>query len=496
MGYTLDKNQQSIVEDNHQNLLVIAGAGSGKTMTILGKIKYLIEEQNYQEEDILCITFTNMAAKSLKEKFTKEDLSKVKSYTFHKLALEILKQEKTRNIAPENILNEIIHEFFVETIFSSKYHMKIVLKYFKQSHHKEIEKEYQQFIMVEKEKLDNLERVISNFLHLLKCNNFTLQDFFYFLKQIRKTLSYEKYKREKIFLILVLNIYLKYQYYLKENEELDFDDLIIEATKHIKEKGVKQKIKFIIIDEYQDTSYIRFLLIQEIIKKTNAKFMVVGDDFQSIYQFTGCNLSLFLDFKRYFPNAKIKKIENTYRNSQELIDIAGHFVMKNRKQVKKKLHSNKHRENPIKIIYYTDIKKEFEKILEKLQKLENQEIFVLGRNNCDVNLILNSNIQLKENGILIYKKNTQLKIRYLTVHKAKGLEADQVMIINLENKRLGFPTQIKDDQILRLVNPIVEKYPYYEERRLFYVALTRTKNDVYLFVPRKNPSIFIEEIHK
>ena len=96
---------------------------------------------------------------------------------------------------------------------------------------------------------------------------------------------------------------------------------------------------------------------------------------------------------------------------------------------------------------------------------------------------------------LIYLNDKNIDIRYLTIHKSKGLEEENIIIINLENKTLGFPSQIKDEKILNLIS-IKEKYPYAEERRLFYVALTRTKNYAYLLVPNKNPSIFIKEIKR
>ena len=136
---------------------------------------------------------------------------------------------------------------------------------------------------------------------------------------------------------IILNIYLKYNRYLTENKEIDFDDMIILATKLVKEEKLTWPIKYIIIDEYQDTSQIRFLLIKEMINKINARLMVVGDDFQSIYKFTGCDVSLFLNFPNYFPNAKIRKLEKTYRNSNELIKIAGRFIMKNKNQIEKEL---------------------------------------------------------------------------------------------------------------------------------------------------------------
>ena len=118
---------------------------------------------------------------------------------------------------------------------------------------------------------------------------------------------------------------------------------------------------------------------------------------------------------------------------------------------------------------------------------------ILGRNNNDIYSILDNDIFLKDNKV-IYKNNSKLNMYYMTVHKSKGLEEDNVIIINLEDKLLGFPNKIVDDRVLRLVNKTNDKFLYSEERRLFYVALTRTKNRVYLLVPKKNPSIFIKNL--
>ena len=319
-------------------------------------------------------------------------------------------------------------------------------------------------------------------------------DFNKFLKQVSRTFSYKKYIHEKSFLILALNFYLQYQEYLVANKEIDFDDMIYYATDYIKVNGINKKFKYVIIDEYQDTSYVRFCLVKEILNACGGNLMVVGDDFQSIYRFTGCDVSLFLNFQEYFNDAKIMKIENTYRNSQELIKIAGDFVMKNPKQIKKNLHSTKCLDNPVKIIYYDSITMEFKKLIEEIYLQTNKPILVLGRNNKDINLILDSEITLVSGDKLVYKNNKNIDLHYMTVHKSKGLEEENVIIINMENNFLGFPNQIKDDKILRLVSRQFEKYPYSEERRLFYVALTRTKNYVYLLVPNKNKSIFITEL--
>ena len=491
-GYNLDKQQQEIVVDESNYLLVVAGAGSGKTLTILGKINYLIKYKNILPEEILCISFTKASSNSLKDKINKEFNIEMPVYTFHKLGINILSSNGYKySIADPNLLENITGEFFSNTILSSDYHMKLLLKYFNVNNYKNIKEEYQRFYKNHYKQIILLSNLLCTFIRLFKCNNHTLDDYIKFLNEAKHTLFYKKYRNEKIFLILALNIYLIYEKYLEDNNEIDFDDMIIKAANCIKEGGKTKSYKYIIIDEYQDTSLVRFLLIKSILDKTNAKLMVVGDDFQSIYRFTGCDLSLFINLQDYFKDAKIMKIENTYRNSQELIAIAGDFVMKNKNQIKKNLVSIKHTKNPVKIIYYKNIKESFYNLIETIDT----SILILGRNNNDINMIIDNRMKLLEDGTLKLIGYPDKKIKYLTVHKSKGLEEENVIIINLEDKLLGFPSQIKDDQTLRFVSNSNEKYPFSEERRLFYVALTRTKNNVYLLTPKKK-SVFVKELEK
>ncbi|HIR49472.1 MAG TPA: UvrD-helicase domain-containing protein [Candidatus Faecimonas gallistercoris] len=494
-NYTLDKRQEEIIKEDNNYILVTAGAGSGKTLTILGKIKYLTKQKNIKPEQILCISFTKAATESLKEKIKINLNIEVPTYTFHKLSLEIIKEKALfYEIAEDSLLEEITNEFFEIDIYSSPYLLKLMCKYFKENTNQPA-KSYQKILENNKNKLLQLQKLCITFIRLMKCNNYKLKDFLTFLSKTKKTLSYKQYKTEKTLLTLIINIYLKYETYLKENKEIDFDDMLIKATKIIKEQGLKKKIKYIIIDEYQDTSFIRFNLIKEIIKKTNAKLMVVGDDFQSIYRFTGCDVSLFINFKTYFKEAKIMKLERTYRNSKELIQVAGKFIMKNKHQIKKELYSEKRLKTPIKILKYKNIKKIFLEIIKELSKDKEEKILVLGRNNKDIYLLLDEDIKIKKDKLCI-KNYDYLDITYMTVHKSKGLESDNVIVVNLEDKITGFPSQVKEEKLTRLVTKAKDTYPYSEERRLFYVALTRTKNKVFLLVPEKNPSIFIEELQK
>ena len=163
--------------------------------------------------------------------------------------------------------------------------------------------------------------------------------------------------------------------------------------------------------------------------------------------------------------------------------------MKNKQQIRKKLISNKHINNPI-IIYET---KDYINTLKYiLNTIKDQSIFVLGRNNNDINNYIDETYT-KDNDNYTYNNIT---FKYLTIHKSKGLEADNIILINMEDNILGMPSKIKDEKLLKYVNNTKDYYPYEEERRLFYVALTRTKNRVYIISPVNNQSIFLKEIKK
>ncbi len=478
--YTLDDEQMKAATSKNKYTLLSAGAGSGKSLTILGRINYLIKEENIKEDEILCISFTNASSTSLKDKIRKELNKNIDVYTFHKLGLKIL--ENKYDISNENTIEYIIDEMFSSIIKKKK---NILFKYLSVENICE-------YLKKEKE-INNLKSLIIKFIKLFKSSDYKLESFTMFHKQIKTLFNIRHYRKEKLFLIIVINVYLKYTNYLNDNNEIDFEDMIIKAKENVNNTSVINKYKHIIIDEFQDTSITRFNLIKAIIDKTDASLFVVGDDFQSIYRFTGCNLDLFLNFKDYFKDSNILKLENTYRNSNELIKTAGLFIMKNPLQIKKNLKSNKSVYKPIEIIYMKNIKEEFELLINNVYNTLGNNILVLGRNNNDIYKYLNDNFYVDNNKV-IYRKNKDINITYLTIHKSKGLESENVIVLNNINN--VFPSKIENERILRLVTKEKEYFPYEEERRLFYVALTRTKNKVFLVTEKNKESLFIKEIQK
>ncbi len=433
-GYELDRKQFKAVTSKRKNILVLAGAGSGKSLTIIGRVKYLIHKLNVNPKDILCISFTNDAVNNLKNDLNEKE---VEVMTFHKLALKVIGRKK--EILTEDMLTDIIMDSFSNDMLFGLYGMS----------------------------KKDMYGLIRTFINLFKSNNYTLDMFYKFINKANK--------KEKILLKEIMKCYICYESYLKKENLLDFNDMINEGIKKLDYSGVRYK--HIIIDEYQDTSVTKFNFIKKLIKLSNASFFAVGDDFQSIYRFTGANLKIITDFKTYFPFAKIFKLKNTYRTPDELIKISGKFIMKNKNQIKKRLRSINKLINSIEIVYYDDLNKGIKDIIRE-DKINN--LFILSRNNKDLDKV----------------DKLGISYRKLTIHKSKGLQSDYVFIIGLNNNQNGFPNKVKDNEILKYVNNYKEYFPYEEERRLFYVALTRCKKKVYLFVSRENESIFIKEIKR
>ena len=344
--------------------------------------------------------------------------------------------------------------------------------------------------------------LISAFINLCKSNKLNPDQIT--KKFLGKTNFSSKYmlERQQIFMKFTISILKKYDDFLKERDEIDFNDMINMAADLINANNSEYNYKYIIVDEYQDISQSRFNLIKVIRNLSNARLICVGDDWQSIYRFAGSDISLFSNFENHVGEYKKLFIEKTYRYSQLLVDITSKFILKNKNQIEKSPRSVKEPLlNPIKLVYYSPDNAEsvlinqIEKIIEKNG---NKSILVLGRHSFDINgfikLKTDSKIKFNErNNKLEIRGYEDVDIKYITVHKSKGLEADNVILLNLKNDLIGFPNKMTDDPILSVLLSHNEWFSFSEERRLFYVALTRTRNQVILLVPAK-PSLFVEEL--
>ena len=315
--------------------------------------------------------------------------------------------------------------------------------------------------------------------------------------------------RSLLFLDIAEEVYNHYQETLKQNNEIDFADMINDAHFYLHEIE-KQKIelpyKYIIIDEFQDIARQRFNLTKRLSEITKAKVVAVGDDWQSIYAFSGSDITLFTKFLELMGSGTELKITHTYRNSQELINMAGGFVQKNIAQIRKQLISPKHLDDPIVIEPFDDSFKPMKALAETVEKIigkiiaefgEKSSILLIGRYNYDMYKLFNTGSfsPLPDNHVRS-EKYPGANLTFMTAHSAKGLGYDNVILINMFEGKFGFPCQIEDDPIIKLVTYEDKSMPYAEERRLFYVTLTRTKNRVYIAAPKHRPSRFLVELIK
>lgn len=361
--------------------------------------------------------------------------------------------------------------------------------------------------------------LLKTFIELFKGNNYDetkFKEFYDYVGGLKDSFSKD---RTIAFLKIVEEIYNDYEAYLLKIKKIDFNDMINKASDCIVKNGLDLPYKYIIVDEYQDTSFTRYNLLRNICDSIGAKIMVVGDDWQSIYSFSGCDVNIFTKFDNFFDVCETRYIEKTYRNSQQLIDASSNFVMKNPDQTRKELKSSKSLKYPIKLVNFDNDFDEilkFELIIKNIinqSTFKNKKILILGRNNKDIfNLLKNFNVEneygkrkfeilgdedkLRRNKFvkIVYRGSPDVNIEYRTVHQSKGLECDNVILINLKNWKAGFPNKMVDDPVLNFVKRNGDSFSYAEERRLFYVALTRTKNNVYLLAPYFKSSVFVQEL--
>lgn len=677
-GKSLDSQQRKAVVVDEDANLVVAGAGSGKTLTISAKVKYLVERKGIHPEEILLISFTKKAAEEMEERIKNRLGIGVDVKTFHGLGMGIISRHTKMKPQIEDNPQKIImdyckHEFYRQprqlrkliTFFGyylyipkgvedfetlgeyHEYHSHLDFKTLKNMY---LEYEYinqgiaaqkRKNVTIRDEKVKSLEEVmIANFLFLNgveyeyeadyehrtadefhrqyqpdfylpeyglyiehfgidkrqratwlslieeqkyldgmkwkravhEANGTTLiETYSYYtsegrlLEQLEEKLrqkgvvfsevkvveiferlyDFDKksyfdefvkfigtfltlfksngyneaqldkfasgldsgnpflYQRTKLFLEIFRPIYMYYVQQLEKSNQIDFNDMIIEATSLVKSGQADLAYRYIIIDEYQDISLSRFRLVEAIRNVTNAKVMCVGDDWQSIYRFAGSDLNLFIDFERYFGKSELLKIERTYRNSKQLINVAGTFIMKNEKQLRKDLSSPKQTKTPIRIFGFkrkADLVQSLVRVIESVvsENGEATSLLLVGRNNFDIKFLEGSTAfrisPTKKETIIAYEKYPKLHIRFLTAHRSKGLEAENVVLINTANGKTGFPNKMVDDPLLSLVLQRQEELEFGEERRLFYVALTRTKNVTYVLTPDERMSVFVKEL--
>ncbi len=323
--------------------------------------------------------------------------------------------------------------------------------------------------------------------------------------------------RAKLFLEIYLNIFDYYAEYLEENRKYDFADMINEAIVAVREQPeIAVGYKYILLDEVQDLSRNRCLLIREILHKNpGCRLFAVGDDWQSIYRFTGSDLTLIQDFEKTFGlTTRRSLIETTHRFGQPTIQISSDFVQKNPDQSNKNVCNNKQQSTPIYVILNhpksrMDDTESLNIILRNLIKkygyetIRAKELQIISRFNHDIHRISESeNIAIipgQNDTAIINWRNAEnieeeLKLEFCSMHKSKGITRDIAIVLNMNSDLMGMPALRENDPIIDSLLSHEDNYAFAEERRLFYVAITRAREATFLIANHKNPSPFIFEI--
>ena len=470
-NHPLDREQRKAIYDPARFSLTVAGAGSGKTTTILGKILYLLQSGFASPPEILVLSFTHDSATELRERFLRE--------YYQTFAEQIL----LRKSPPPNITIETFHSLALKLLRSLWPDFSVVAD------------EIDPVDGPSSDSNDEAtpESIIREFLDLHELESETVT-------QIDSKFSSEEYRK------LFLAVFEQYQRELSgllEKHQTTFSGLIKLAIRYLRSGQIRTQFRYIIVDEYQDLSALRQEFLRLLLESSQANLFAVGDDWQAIYGFSGSRVDFTLNFCKFWGDFSLHRISKTYRFGPTLARLSSSFIMQDRAQIRKQIQSQKEDSSePVVEICGDSERLDLEVLTHYFESLpRDSSILLLGRFNVDrFRLAHCSKFNLSSDGIEFYPR-PDLKTRFLTVHQSKGLEADYVILLNNREAKLGFPAHVKDPPLKTELIEIAEELSLdqasvNEERRLFYVALTRAKKQVILLTVDGKESSFIKELRR
>ncbi|MDH5570904.1 MAG: UvrD-helicase domain-containing protein, partial [Gammaproteobacteria bacterium] len=331
-------------------------------------------------------------------------------------------------------------------------------------------------------------QLFSTFLRHYKANNVSIEEL------RTKAMDMHDKTRSTLFISLFESIYQLYQTKLHQLKEIDFEDQINLACNYIEQRKYKHPYKYILVDEFQDISQDRKRMVLALLgQHEDIKLFAVGDDWQSIYRFSGADINIMTHFATYFGVTSQNHLTQTFRSYQGIVDIAAEFVQRNDNQIKKQVTAYTDIPSDQVFVYeYTSMENQLNQVSDLLEKMN--QTAVQNNQRLSVFLLARYN-HIRPKSLGKYQRQfTMLDIDFKSVHGSKGLEADYVILLNVESGDYGFPSTITDDLLLQLVIPQPETYPHAEERRLMYVAITRAKRSMFIFSSKSRPSDFTKEI--
>jgi len=470
-NHPLDREQRKAIYDPARFSLTVAGAGSGKTTTILGKILYLLQSGFASPPEILVLSFTHDSATELRERFLRE--------YYQKFAEQIL----LRKSPPPNITIETFHSLALKLLRSLWPDFSVAVS----------KTDSDDSLSSGSDDEATPESIIREFLDLHELESETVT-------QIASKISSEEYRK------LFLTVFEQYQKELSElleKHQTTFSGLIKLAIQYLRSGQIRTRFRYIIVDEYQDLSALRQEFLRLLLESSQANLFAVGDDWQAIYGFSGSRVDFTLNFRRFWGDFSLHHISKTYRFGPTLARLSSSFIMQDHTQIQKQIQSQKEDVlEPVVEISGDSERLDLEVLTHYFESLpRDSSILLLGRFQIDrLRLLHCTQFKLTSDSIE-FQTRPDLKIRFLTVHQSKGLEADYVIILNNRDAKLGFPAHVKDPplkaELVRIVDELkLDQASVNEERRLFYVALTRAKQQVILLTVDGKESSFIMELRR
>lgn len=415
---TLNETQLEAVKITDGPLLILAGPGSGKTRVITYKIAYLLEQEKAKPWEVLAITFTNKAAKEMKERLhnlIEEDIKGMQISTFHSFGLRVIKE---------------YYDFFgldrTFTIIDESDSISLIKKIIKELNLDE--KKY-------------IPRAIKNKISGAKNELLNPEGF--------KVFARTPYDED------VVKIYKKYEEKLKRNSSVDFDDLLmlpIELFRKDKEalEHYQNRYKYVFIDEYQDTNEAQYLLSKMISDKYK-NICVVGDESQSIYSWRGANYKNILNFEKDYKNAKVILLEQNYRSTKTILEAANSVIKNNKEKKDKHLWTLNGKGSKIKYLRCYDEKDEILNIINTIKKFKSEgipykEMVVLYRTNAQSQSIergfIENTIPYKVVGSYAYFNRKEIKdlVAYLRLINNEKDDVSLIRAMNAPKRGIGAKT--------------------------------------------------------
>ncbi|HKZ36463.1 MAG TPA: UvrD-helicase domain-containing protein, partial [Chryseolinea sp.] len=319
------------------------------------------------------------------------------------------------------------------------------------------------------------------------------------MKTVQANAQKDQHERVRVFYELAIPLIEKYQAYCTDRSYLDFNDLVSRTISLFKSNKdisdyYQDKFQYILVDEFQDVNNLQVDLIQLLVTPQTQLFCV-GDDWQSIYGFRGSNVSYIVEFEKHFPDSKVFKLNLNYRSTDHIVGASNEVIKHNKFRVDKEIMASKRSEHKI-VIYAGNNEQDnidfcVKTVNELLESgLKNEDILFLYRRTS----MFRSSAALNIPSLSATFVKKGLSPQAKTIHAAKGLEAKVVFILGLTEGSGGFPDIWMYDRIFQVIKKTDRDLLLEEERRLFYVALTRAKDKLYLITERGNESSFLKEI--